>query len=141
MRSPLFRGETGRRGVIKPTTMKYEQIKEITRGLRQKATPEERKLWRYIRKKQLEGRKFLRQHAIIYDSAGDEHFFYVPDFFCYKENLALELDGKIHLYRKAEDNRRDEILSELGINVLRIKNEELENIDNVLLKIKNEFRE
>ncbi|SHI53856.1 Protein of unknown function [Tangfeifania diversioriginum] len=68
-------------------------------------------------------------------------FFYVPDFFCYKENLAIELDGKIHLYRKAEDNRRDEILKELGIKVLRIKNEELENIDNVLLKIKNEFRE
>jgi very-short-patch-repair endonuclease len=28
----------------------------------------------------------------------------------------------------------------LGIKVLRIKNEELENIENVLLKIKNEFR-
>ena len=120
--------------------MKYEQIKEKTRGLRKNPTPEERKLWRYIRKKQLAGRKFLRQHAIIYDSAGDEHFFYVPDFFCYKENLAIELDGEIHLYRKAKDKRRDEILNELGINVLRIKNEELENIDNVLLKIKSEFK-
>jgi len=65
----------------------------------------------------------------------------VPDFFCYKENLAIELDGKIHLYRKAEDYRRDEILNELGINGLRIKNEELKKIDNVLLKIKNEFRD
>jgi very-short-patch-repair endonuclease len=120
--------------------MKYEQIKEITRKLRNNATPEEIKLWRYIRKKQLDGRKFLRQHAIIYDSAGDEHFFNVPDFFCYKENLAIELDGKIHLYSREKDNRRDEILNELDIKVLRIKNEELTNIDEVLLKIKEEFK-
>ena len=120
--------------------MKYEQIKEITRKLRNNATTEEVKLWRYLRKRQLEGRKFLRQHAIIYESAGNEHFFYVPDFFCYKENLAIELDGKIHLYRKEKDNRRDEILNELGIKVLRIKNEELKDIDIVLLKIKKEFK-
>jgi very-short-patch-repair endonuclease len=120
--------------------MKYEQIKEITRRLRHNATPEEVKLWRYLRKRQIEGRKFLRQHAIIYESIGNEHFFYVPDFFCYKENLALELDGKIHYYRKEEDNRRDEILKELGIKVLRIKNDELIDIDEVLVKIKNEFK-
>ena len=120
--------------------MKYEQIKEVTRDLRINSTPEERKLWRYLRKKQLDGQKFLRQHAIIYDSSGDEHFFYVPDFFCYKENLAIELDGKIHLYKKEEDNRRDKILNDLEINVLRIKNEELQTIDEVLLKIKNEFK-
>ncbi len=121
--------------------MKYEQIKQVTRSLRNNATPEERKLWRHLRKKQLDGRKFLRQHAIIYDSNKDEHFFYVPDFFCYNENLAIELDGKIHLYRKKDDNRRDEILNELGIKVLRINNEEIQNIDEVLLKIKTEFRE
>jgi len=119
--------------------MKYEQIKEITRKLRNNATTEEVKLWRYLRKRQLEGRKFLRQHAIIYESAGNEHFFYVPDFFCYKENLAIELDGKIHLYRKEKDNRREEILNELGIKVLRIKNDELKDIDEVLVKIKKEF--
>jgi very-short-patch-repair endonuclease len=120
--------------------MKYEQIKEITRRLRHNATPEEVKLWRYLRKRQIEGRKFLRQHAIIYESIGNEHFFYVPDFFCYKENLAVELDGKIHYYRKEEDNRRDEILNQLGINVLRIKNDELIDIDKVLVKIKNKFK-
>jgi very-short-patch-repair endonuclease len=120
--------------------MKYEQIKEITRKLRSNPTPEEERLWRHLRKRQLEGRKFLRQHAIIYESIGNEHFFYVPDFFCYKENLAVELDGKIHYYRKEEDNRRDEILNQLGIKVLRIKNDELMDIDKVLVKIKNEFK-
>ncbi len=120
--------------------MKYAEIKEITNHLRNNPTPSEVRLWKYLRKKNLEGRRFLRQFAIIYDSDGDEHFFYVPDFYCFKENLAIELDGKIHLYRKEHDKRRDEILNGLGINVLRIENEELTNIDQVLLKIKREFK-
>ena len=121
--------------------MKYSQIKEITKNLRKEVTPEELKLWKYLRKKQLDGRKFLRQHAIVYDSDGDEHFFYVPDFYCFKENLAIELDGKIHRFTKAKDKRRDDILGDLGIRVIRFKNEELEDIESVLTKIKNEFTE
>ncbi len=120
--------------------MKYQQIKEITQKLRKEVTPEEIKLWKYLRKKQLEGRNFLRQHAIIYDSAGDEHFFYVPDFYCFKENLAIELDGKIHDFTKEKDNRRDGILKDMGVKMLRFKNEELGAIDNVLVRIKNEFK-
>lgn len=120
--------------------MKYEQIKQITQKLRKEATPAEVKLWRFLRKKQLEGRKFLRQHAIIYDSIGDEHFFYVPDFYCFQENLAIELDGKIHLFIKAKDIFRDDILKSIGTNVLRFKNEELQDIESVIKKIKNEFK-
>jgi very-short-patch-repair endonuclease len=65
--------------------MKYEQIKEITRKLRNNTTPEEVKLWSFLRKRQLEGRKFPRQQAIIYESIENEHFFYVPDFFVIKK--------------------------------------------------------
>ena len=117
------------------------QIKEITRRLRHKATPAERRLWKHLRRKQLGGRKFLRQHAIIYDSSGDEHFFYVPDFYCFKEKLAVELDGKIHRFSKAKDKNRDAILLDLGIKVLRFKNEELEDIESVLMRIRKEFKE
>jgi very-short-patch-repair endonuclease len=120
--------------------MKYDQIKQITRKLRHNATPPEQKLWRYLRRKQLDGRKFLRQHAIIFESIGDEHFFYVPDFYCFKENLAIELDGKIHLYTKERDENRDEILNDLGIKVLRFQNQELDEIETVLEKIKREFK-
>ena len=120
--------------------MKYEQIKQLATKLRLNATPEEVKLWRHIRRKQLDGRKFLRQHAIIYESIGNEYFFYVPDFYCHKENLAIELDGKIHDFTKTSDKHKDEILNELGIKVLRIKNEELKNMEQVLLKIKTEFK-
>ncbi len=121
--------------------MKYEQIKQLTQKLRHETTLSENKLWRHLRKRQLEGRKFLRQHAIIYDSIGDEHFFYVPDFYCFEENLAIELDGKIHFYTKERDKRRDEILNDLGIKVLRFKNEELEDIEEVLSRIKKEFKD
>ncbi len=121
--------------------MKYDQIKQLTQKLRQDSTPSENKLWRQIRRRQLNGRKFLRQHAIIYDSVGDEHFFYVPDFYCFKENLAVELDGKIHFYTKERDKTRDEILNDIGIKVVRFKNEELEDIEEVLNRIKMEFNE
>ena len=119
--------------------MRYEQIKQTTRKLRHEATPEERKLWKYLRRNQLKGRKFLRHHAIIYDSSGDEHFFYVPDFYCFKEKLAIELDGKIHQFNKKRDERRDEILKNMGIKILRIKNEELDNIDKVVRQIISAF--
>lgn len=120
--------------------MKYAQIKEITQRLRNNPTPSEEKLWKYLRKKQLDGRRFLRQYAILYDSDGDEHFFYIPDFYCFKENIAIELDGKIHLYQKERDKNRDEILNDLGITVLRFQNVELENIEKVLKRIKREFK-
>jgi very-short-patch-repair endonuclease len=119
--------------------MTYPEIKKITRKLRNNLTPSEQVLWKHLRKKQIEGRKFLRQHAIIYESVGKEHFFYVPDFYCAKEKLAIELDGKVHDFIKKKDLKRDKILNDLGIKVLRIKNEDLQNIENIIIRIKNEF--
>ncbi len=120
--------------------MKYYQIKEITQRLRHNATKYEVILWRNLRKKQLFGRKFLRQHAIIYDSIGTDHLFYVPDFYCEQEKLAVELDGKIHEFTKSRDKHRDSILIEKGITVLRFKNEEVTtNLQSVLNKIAQTF--
>ena len=121
--------------------MLYEQIKQTSRRLRWNATPSEKKLWKYLRRKQLNERKFLRQHAIVYESIGDEHFYYVPDFFCFKENLAIEMDGEIHKFTKKRDCRRDEILKGMGIRILRLRNEDLGDIEEVLKRIKAEFRE
>ena len=90
--------------------MKYHEIKVIKRELRSNATPSEKILWKHIRNRQLLGRKFLRQHAIVYDSNGDEHFFFVPDFYCAAEKLAIELNGKIHDFIKKKDANRDAIL-------------------------------
>jgi very-short-patch-repair endonuclease len=117
--------------------MKYVEIKLLARRLRNNPTKSESRLWHYIRRKQLKNKQFLRQHPIIYDSAGTEHFFYIPDFYCQSCKLAIELDGKVHDFTKERDKIRDERLTELGISVLRFKNEELYKIDVVLEKIKD----
>ena len=120
--------------------MKYAEIKALASRLRKEATPSERVLWQYIRRKQLEGRKFLRQHPIVYQTSGSELEFYIPDFYCAQEKLVVELDGKIHLQTKERDAFRDSILEHLGLTVLRIKNEELEDVERVLSKIKACFK-
>jgi very-short-patch-repair endonuclease len=117
--------------------MKYEEIKTIVKKLRNNPTKEEEFLWRSLSNRQLLGRKFIRQSAIIYEkNTHGEYFFYVPDFYCREEKLAVELDGKIHDYQIERDTKRDEILSSQGIRVLRIKNEELNQIQHVLDRIK-----
>jgi very-short-patch-repair endonuclease len=122
--------------------MKYYQIKEITRRLRKNPTKYEEILWRKLRRKQLKGRKFLRQHAVIYDSVGTEHFFYVPDFYCPSEQIAVEVDGEIHQYTKKRDARRDEILRDMKIEVLRFANQEIiDDMENVLKRIMDSFDE
>ncbi|MCF8334548.1 MAG: endonuclease domain-containing protein, partial [Bacteroidales bacterium] len=65
----------------------------------------------------------------------NEIFFYIPDFYCAEEKLAVELDGGIHIRRKGKDRQRDEILESKGIRVIRIKNEELTDLPNILQKI------
>ncbi|NPA37921.1 MAG: endonuclease domain-containing protein [Chlorobi bacterium] len=120
--------------------MKYPEIKAFATKLRNNPTPAEEKLWQYLRRKQIEGRKFLRQHPIIYQRSGNDFEFYIPDFYCASEKLVIELDGKIHEFRKEKDVFRDSVLRHYGLTVLRIKNEELEEIDNVLNEIKRHFR-
>ena len=51
----------------------------------------------------------------------------------------IELDGKIHLQTKERDAFRDSILTDLGLSVMRINNEELENMEEVLDRIRDEF--
>jgi very-short-patch-repair endonuclease len=120
--------------------MKYAEIKAIVLRLRNNPTPEEKLLWKYLRNRQLLGRKFIRQTAIIYEKNNKgEYFFYVPDFYCREEKLVVELDGKIHDFQKESDMDRDEILNHFGLTVLRIKNEELSNIQQVLDRIMSAF--
>ena len=119
--------------------MTYPEIKALATKLRKNQTPSERFLWQYLRRRKLEDRKFLRQHPIIYQNTNNQLDFYIPDFYCAEEKLVIELDGKIHLETKERDAFRDSILTDLGLNVMRIKNEELENMEEVLDRIRDEF--
>jgi len=116
--------------------VKYPEIKEIVKRLRSNATPEEKILWQELKGKKLAGEKFLRQHPIFYDRNLIDHRFFVADFYCSNKKLVVELDGKIHEYQKERDKWREEIIESKGIRIIRIKNEELKEINSVLNKIK-----
>lgn len=114
-----------------------EIAKIICRELRRNATDAETIMWKALRNRNLDGKKFLRQHPLFYDVTGKESFF-VADFYCYEENLMIELDNEYHQYRLAEDRLRTDIINHLGIRVIRFRNEEVENnLQAVLKEIKN----
>lgn len=111
------------------------EITQFVQEIRKQQTQEELILWQALRNKLLNGHKFLRQHPIVYGNNNKQLLFFVADFYCAKARLIIEVDGKIHLSKEEYDNYREDILKEMGYRILRIKNEELTNIDNVLEKI------
>jgi very-short-patch-repair endonuclease len=103
-------------------------MKERRKDLRKSLTPQEYKLWFYLKNNNL-GVKFRRQHGI-----GP----YIVDFYCKKKNLVIELDGSQHLENKEYDKERNEYIETLHIKVLRFWNNEIDNnIEGVLMKIQN----
>ncbi len=116
-----------------------EVAKVVCRDLRKNSTNAEKLFWQAVRNKKFEKRKFLRQHPFFHDVTGKETFF-VADFYCHEEKLIIELDGKYHKYRLKEDEKRTEILTYLGVRVIRFGNEDVKkDLNNVLRKIKDSF--
>ena len=121
-------------------------VKEFCRDLRANQTDSEAIIWKILRNRELLGKKFLRQYPIFHDLLGKESF-YICDFYCHELNFVIEIDGKIHDYNKENDEQRDMIMSLLGLNVLRFKNEETENstsdvikkIGNYILELENQL--
>lgn len=109
------------------------ELKEFRKELRNNATPAEKTLWRFLKNKQLQGRKFRRQFSV-----GN----YILDFYCTSEKLCIELDGAGH-YNDAGfeyDQERTLFLNNLGIRVIRFENKEVfEALESVLECIKNAF--
>lgn len=108
-------------------------LKEFRTELRNNLTAAEAVLWSSLQKRQLEGRKFRRQHSI-----GK----YIVDFYCPAEKLVIELDGAGHYTPAGSDydDERDAYLKSLGLNVLRFENNEVYNIlEAVLEEIKGSF--
>jgi len=102
------------------------KLKELARNLRNNSTKSEIKLWGALKRKQLLGYDFHRQKPI-------DHF--IVDFFCNELMLAIELDGYTHDFEEVFEKDRNKIqrLSELGISVLRFRDEDImNNIDDVL---------
>jgi very-short-patch-repair endonuclease len=114
---------------------KYSGITLLARRLRKNQTPSEKLLWEELRRKKLSGYKFLRQHPVFYRIDAGWVEFFVADFYCAKLNLIIELDSKIHLDRVEYDSQRDSKLFNKGIHVIRFKNEELNDMEKVIIRI------
>jgi len=96
----------------KITKEKLERAKELRREM----TPAEKLLWQEVRAKKL-GVRFRRQQVI--------HGFIV-DFYCHKSALVVEVDGDIHDLQQEEDARRKKVLSDMGLRMVRFRNDEVE---------------
>ncbi len=113
----------------------FSKIKRLAQGLRNNMTESEKLLWSELRGKKVLGLRFLRQHPIIYKGNLRRYNYFIADFYCDKKKLIIELDGQIHEKTEEYDKFRDDELKEIGIQTLRIKNDELKNMNNVLAKI------
>ena len=118
---------------------KYLDIKAIkkhARELRRNNTESEKQLWVELRNRKLSGYKFHRQHPIIYKADYKGLNYFIADFYCDSKKMVIELDGSIHDETKEYDQFRDEEMRSKRLHVLRLKNEELSNMDEVLSKIR-----
>ncbi len=107
---------------------------EYAREQRKLATPEEMKMWELIRGRIVMNLKFSRQYPIVISSTLEKRIFYIADFYCHALRLIIEIDGQIHEKQKIYDQARDKMLNDLGYNILRIKNEKInERIGNAII--------
>lgn len=93
--------------------------------LRKNLTVQERKLWQYLRKRQINNSRFRRQYSIGA---------YIVDFICLNKKLIIEIDGGQHNEDKnvKYDNDRTEYFKSLGFRVVRFWNCDIDkNIEGV----------
>jgi very-short-patch-repair endonuclease len=88
-------------------------MNDYARELRNNATEAEKRLWRHLRGRQLNGFKFRRQRPM-----GK----YICDFVCLEAGLIVELDGSQHVADAPYDLARDAYLKAHGYRVLRFWN-------------------
>ena len=110
-------------------------ITELARELRNNPTASEKILWEELRKRQLNGYRFVRQKPFIYEQKRNKRYFFIADFYCAEKKLVIELDGIVHEYTRYYDYQRDIVLEELGLNTLRILSSELDDMQAVKRKI------
>ncbi len=102
--------------------------------LRNKSTPAEELLWNHLNNSS-EGIKFRRQHPCA---------LYVLDFYCHELKLCIEIDGSIHQQEevKQNDQRREQLIAELGISILRFTNDEVfQNTAQVIQQIHSKIKQ
>ena len=93
-----------------------KKLTTLAQNLRRNMTKEEKQLWYH----------FLREYPVRFRrqvTCGE----YILDFYCAKAKLAVELDGSQHFEPDAmeRDEARTIFLNSIGVEVLRIPNNEI----------------
>ena len=120
------KGEVDREAVGRGS--RFSRTRKMTaraKNLRGTMTDAEARLWHALRRDQLNGLHFRRQHPI-----GP----FTLDFYCPSLRFAIEVDGGQHAeQRKKTDERRTRWLAEKNVKVLRYwNNDVLGNLQGVL---------
>jgi len=113
----------------------FKKIKKHAQELRANQTDSEKLLWKELRGRKLSGYKFLRQHQILYQGNLIRFNYFIADFYYSEKKVIIELDGPVHDLNQEYDQFRDTELQNRGIHILRIKNEELQNMNKILKRI------
>ena len=114
------------KNIIPGQTVTKEKLQRA-KELRHDMTPAEKILWQELRANKL-GVHFRRQQVI----AG-----FIVDFYCHKAALVIEVDGDIHDLQQEEDARREKVFSEMGLRIVRFRNEQvMKNLSAVMGKIR-----
>jgi very-short-patch-repair endonuclease len=127
------KGEVGReasgRGSAASRFARKPEMVAKARRLRGELSDAEQRLWRAMRRDQISGLGFRRQHAIGR---------YVLDFYCPSIRLAIEVDGGQHNFamERKQDQDRTKWLEANGIHLIRFwNNDVLGNLNGVLSEI------
>jgi very-short-patch-repair endonuclease len=110
---------TGPGGVQRRHKERSTLSKALPRALRKRMTPQEVKLWNWLREELAPaGFHFRRQVAIGR---------FIVDFACLKHRVIVEVDGEQHGFDDhAADRLRDGQLATLGFRVLRFSNRDID---------------
>lgn len=83
------------------------------------------------------GIQFETQKAISVKKGKEGKFYYILDFFIPTKKIAIEVDGGYHSNtdQKQKDQLRDSTIAKLGIETIRLTNEEVLTCSDKLIKI------
>ena len=96
-------------------------------------TPQEKRLWQYLRANALDRLHFRRQVTI--DG-------FIADFYCHEVGIVVEVDGAVHENQREYDALREQIIAARGLRILRFTNTQIETqISAVLADIRKAAQE
>ena len=104
--------------MVRDSDPNYVSRKDAPRVLRREPTAAEERLWSVLRREQVNGLRFRRQKRFGA---------FIADFYCPAVRLVVEVDGTVHDApdRQAYDRDRDAALSDMGLHILRVTNDEV----------------